>query len=118
MPRFRVSHRRPGRKAIRFGSVTSLCLSYNFVLLKYICSFINFCMIFLLNALFLDVIYLKYFRFRLQTMHNSNYGNASVVWWSEFLSTVPEVRVRFLELTDFLRSSGFGAGPTQPREHN
>jgi hypothetical protein len=43
---------------------------------------------------------------------------ASVVYWSEFQATDPEVRVRFPELPDFLRSSGFGTGSTQPREYN
>jgi hypothetical protein len=38
-----------------------------------------------------------------------------VVQWSEFLATDPEVRVRFPALPDFLRSSGSGTGPTQPR---
>jgi hypothetical protein len=42
----------------------------------------------------------------------------SVVWWSEFLATDPEVRVRFPALPDFLRSSGSGTGFTQPREYN
>jgi hypothetical protein len=36
---------------------------------------------------------------------------ASVVKWSEFLATDPEVRVRFPVLPDFLRSSGSGTGP-------
>jgi hypothetical protein len=43
---------------------------------------------------------------------------ASVVYWSEFLATDPEVRVRFPALPDFLRSSGSGTGSTQPREDN
>jgi hypothetical protein len=43
---------------------------------------------------------------------------ASVVYWSEFLTTDPEARVRFPELLDFLRSSGSGTGSTQPREYN
>jgi hypothetical protein len=43
---------------------------------------------------------------------------ASVVWWSEFLATDPEVLVRFPALPDFLRSSGSGTGSTQPREYN
>jgi hypothetical protein len=34
-----------------------------------------------------------------------------VVYWSEFLATDPEVRVRFPALPDFLRSSGSGTGP-------
>jgi hypothetical protein len=41
---------------------------------------------------------------------------ASVVYWSEFLATDPEVRVRFPALPDFLRC-GSGTGPTQPREN-
>jgi hypothetical protein len=45
-------------------------------------------------------------------------GTASVAYWSEFLVTDPEVRVRFPELPDSLRSSGSGRGSTQPREHN
>jgi hypothetical protein len=32
--------------------------------------------------------------------------------WPEFLATDPEVRVRFLALPDFLRSSGSGTGST------
>jgi hypothetical protein len=43
---------------------------------------------------------------------------ASVVQWSEFLATDPEVRVRFPELPDFLRSSGSGTGSIHPREYN
>jgi hypothetical protein len=43
---------------------------------------------------------------------------ASVVFWSEFLLTDPEVRVRFLALPDFLRSSGSELGSSQPREYN
>jgi hypothetical protein len=43
---------------------------------------------------------------------------ASVVWWSEFLATYPQVRVRFSALPDFLKSSGSGTEPTQPREYN
>jgi hypothetical protein len=41
-------------------------------------------------------------------------GTTFVVYWSEFLATDPEVRVRFPALPDFLRSSGFGMGSTQP----
>jgi hypothetical protein len=41
---------------------------------------------------------------------------ASVVYWSEFLATDPEVW--FPALPDFLRSSGYGTGSTQPREDN
>jgi hypothetical protein len=43
---------------------------------------------------------------------------ASVVQWSQFLATDPEVRVRFAALPDFLRSSGSGTGSSQPRELN
>jgi hypothetical protein len=42
----------------------------------------------------------------------------SVVQWSEFLATDPEVRVRFPALPDFLRNSGSGMVSTQPREYN
>jgi hypothetical protein len=41
---------------------------------------------------------------------------ASVVQWSEFLATDPDVRDRFPALPDFLRSSGSGTGSTQSRE--
>jgi hypothetical protein len=41
-----------------------------------------------------------------------------VVQYSEFLATEPEVRVRSLALPYFLRGSGSGTGPTQPREYN
>jgi hypothetical protein len=37
---------------------------------------------------------------------------------SEFVTTDPEVRVRFPALPNFLRSSGSGTGSTQPREYN
>jgi hypothetical protein len=43
---------------------------------------------------------------------------AVVVWWSEFLATDPEDRVRFQALPDFLRSSGSGPGSTQPHGYN
>jgi hypothetical protein len=43
---------------------------------------------------------------------------ASVVQWSEFLGTEPDVRVRFPALPDFPRCSGSGTGSTQPREYN
>jgi hypothetical protein len=36
----------------------------------------------------------------------------------DFLSTDPEIRVRFLALPDFLRSSGSGTESTQPRQYN
>jgi hypothetical protein len=42
---------------------------------------------------------------------------ASVVKWSEFLATDPEVRVRFPALPDFLRGSGSGTGSNEPREY-
>jgi hypothetical protein len=42
---------------------------------------------------------------------------ASVVKWSEFLATDPEVRARFPALPGLLRSSGSGTGSTQPREY-
>jgi hypothetical protein len=35
-----------------------------------------------------------------------------------FLVTDLDVRVRFLELPDFMRSSGSATGSTQPREYN
>jgi hypothetical protein len=43
---------------------------------------------------------------------NECLGSASVVSWSEFMVTDPEVRVRFPALQDFLRSSGSGTGST------
>jgi hypothetical protein len=43
---------------------------------------------------------------------------ASVVQWSEFLATDPEVGVRFPALPNFLSSSESGTGSTQPRGHN
>jgi hypothetical protein len=46
------------------------------------------------------------------------WGTASVVLWSEFLATDPEVRVRFPALPDFLKSIVAGMGSTQPREYN
>jgi hypothetical protein len=42
---------------------------------------------------------------------------ASVAWWSEFLATDLEVRVRFPALPE-TKSNGSGAGSTQPREYN
>jgi hypothetical protein len=56
--------------------------------------------------------------------YSDNTWTASVVWWSEFLATDPEARVRFPALPDFLRkkkkenSSGSGTVSTQPREYN
>jgi hypothetical protein len=44
-------------------------------------------------------------------------GTASVVMWSEFLVTDPEVWVQLPALPDFLRSSGFGMGSTKPHEY-
>jgi hypothetical protein len=43
---------------------------------------------------------------------------ASVVKWSKFLATDPEIRVRFPALPDFLRSSGFLTGSVQHHEYN
>jgi hypothetical protein len=40
-----------------------------------------------------------------------------MVFWSEFLATDPGVRVRFPELSDYLRSSESGNGFTQSREY-
>jgi hypothetical protein len=42
---------------------------------------------------------------------------ASVVWWSEFLATDPEARVRFPALPE-KKCSGSGTGSIQPREYN
>jgi hypothetical protein len=39
-----------------------------------------------------------------------------VVYWSEFLTTDPEVRIRFPALPDFLRRSGCGIIFNQARE--
>jgi hypothetical protein len=44
-------------------------------------------------------------------------ATASVVYWSEFLATDPEVRVRFPALPG-KKSSGSGTGSTEPREYN
>jgi hypothetical protein len=40
------------------------------------------------------------------------------LWSGGQTATDSEVRVRFPELTDFLRSSGSETGSTQPREYN
>jgi hypothetical protein len=45
-------------------------------------------------------------------------GTAFVVQWSEFLAIDPEARIRFPELSEFLRSSGSGTGFTQYHEYN
>jgi hypothetical protein len=50
-------------------------------------------------------------------LYKNNY-ESHYMFRSEFLAADPEVLVRFPELPDFLRSSGFGAGSTQPREYN
>jgi hypothetical protein len=42
---------------------------------------------------------------------------ASVVWWSEFMATDPQARVRFPALPE-KKSSGSGTGSTQPHEYN
>jgi hypothetical protein len=46
-------------------------------------------------------------------------GNRGQRRWSsgQLLATDPEVQVRFPALPDFLRSSGSGTGPSQPREY-
>jgi phosphosulfolactate phosphohydrolase-like enzyme len=50
-------------------------------------------------------------------MHPSETSQtASVINWSEFLLTDPEVLVRFPALLHFLRSSRSGTGSTQSRE--
>jgi hypothetical protein len=43
---------------------------------------------------------------------------SSVVYWSDFLATDSEVRIRFLALPDFQRSGGYGTGFSQPCEYN
>jgi hypothetical protein len=43
---------------------------------------------------------------------------ASAVKWPEFLTTDPEVRVRFPALPDFQKSSEYGTGSAQPCEYN
>jgi hypothetical protein len=43
---------------------------------------------------------------------------ASVVYWSEFLATDPEIWVQFPVLQDFLRSNGSGMESTQPCKYN
>jgi hypothetical protein len=48
-------------------------------------------------------------------MHNET---ASVVYWSEFLATDPEVLGSIPALPDFLTSSGSGTGSTLPCEYN
>jgi hypothetical protein len=45
-------------------------------------------------------------------------NTASVFLWSEFLSTYTEVRVRFPELSDFLRSIRSGTRSTQRLGYN
>jgi hypothetical protein len=68
---------------------------------------------------FLNICYgetkVKQFKFLKFCCHR---WTASVVQWSEFLATDPEIRVRFQMLPDFLRSSVSGTGSTQPREYN
>jgi hypothetical protein len=51
---------------------------------------------------------------------SSSSSSTTVLWssWAEFQATDPEVRVRFPVLPNFLRSIGFGTGPTQPRKYN
>jgi hypothetical protein len=45
-------------------------------------------------------------------------SSAFGVKWSEFLAADPQVRAQFPALPDFLKSSGYGTGSTQPREYN
>jgi hypothetical protein len=45
-------------------------------------------------------------------------STASVVQWSEFMATDPEVRVRLPALPNFLKSRGSGTGSSQPHEYN
>jgi hypothetical protein len=45
------------------------------------------------------------------------YAKCTVVYWSDFLATDPEVRIQFPELPYFLRSSGSGTLSTQPSEY-
>jgi hypothetical protein len=58
-------------------------------------------------------------KFHTYTIKEINYiqETASVVWWSEFLATDMEARVRFPSLPE-KKSSGSGTGSTQPREYN
>jgi hypothetical protein len=41
-------------------------------------------------------------------------STAFVMVWSEFLAAIPESRVRFPAIPDFLSSTGSGTGSTQP----
>jgi hypothetical protein len=41
-------------------------------------------------------------------------STSTEVWWSEFLATAPEVRIRLLALPDFMKSSGSRTGSIQP----
>jgi hypothetical protein len=62
----------------------------------------------------------KYRRFGGDAIFLSNYDlskTASVVQWSEFLATDPEVPGSIPDATKFL-SSGSGTGSSQPREDN
>jgi hypothetical protein len=54
---------------------------------------------------------------QVQDFHHNVQLTASVVYWSEFLATDPEARVRFPALPE-KKSSGSGTGSTQPREYN
>jgi hypothetical protein len=60
-------------------------------------------------------IYIYICIYRIRTSGSDQRETASVVKWSQFLSTYPEVRVLFPALPDFLRSNGSGTGFTQPR---
>jgi hypothetical protein len=46
------------------------------------------------------------------------YLTTSVVEWTEAMVGDPEVRIRFLALSDFLKISWSTTGSTQPREYN
>jgi hypothetical protein len=84
---------------IDFGSWTDLLHKFSPPFVTYIYIYICACFITFLLHIFLT-------------------SAASVVYWSEFLATDPEVWVRFPALPDFLRSSESGTGSTQPHEYN
>jgi hypothetical protein len=46
-----------------------------------------------------------------------NLQTTSVVYWSEFLATDPEARVRFLAVPDFMGNNGSETGFAQPRDY-
>jgi hypothetical protein len=51
-------------------------------------------------------------------MYYINIWTATVVKWSEFLATDPDVRVRFPALPDSLRNCRFGTGSATSREYS